>query len=155
MRILSIGTSIALIPKDRPMSRRQFAVFRVVYSGIALVWLVGLLLIGTRLLGPYIARVYSGGAAPGDRVFLPMERVLYRFGRIDPVREQPWTVYARSVLAFSLVSVLGLYALQRLQGLLPLDPTGVGSVSPALAFNTAVRQEPEDRPERRIQPEKA
>lgn len=100
--------------------------------------LVGLLLIGTRLLGPYIARVYSGGAAPGDRVFLPMERVLYRFGRIDPVREQPWTVYAQSVLAFSLVSVLGLYALQRLQGLLPLDPTGVGSVSPALAFNTAV-----------------
>jgi K+-transporting ATPase ATPase A chain len=100
--------------------------------------LIGLLLLGTRLLGPYLAKVYDGGAAPGDRIFLPLERLLYRVGRVDPEREQPWFVYARSVIAFSLVSVLGLYALQRLQGWLPLNPSSVESVSPLLAFNTAV-----------------
>ena len=99
--------------------------------------LVGLLVLGTRLLGPYLARVYSGGAAPGDRALLPLERAIYRAARIDPEREQPWTIYARSVIAFSLVSVLGLYALQRLQGLLPLNPGGMESVPPVLAFHTA------------------
>ena len=74
---------------------------------------------------------------PGDRVFLPVERLLYRAGRIDPEREQPWTVYALSLLAFSAVSVLGLYLLQRVQGALPLNPTDVAAVPPALAFNTA------------------
>ncbi len=100
--------------------------------------LVGLLLLGTRLLGPYLAKVYGGGSAPGDRIFLPLERLIYRAGRIDPEREQPWTVYARSVIAFSLVSVLGLYALERLQGWLLLNPSAVESVPPLLAFNTAV-----------------
>ncbi len=99
--------------------------------------LVGLLVLGTRLLGPYLARVYSGSAAPGDRALLPLEREIYRAARIDPEREQPWTIYARSVIAFSLVSVLGLYALQRLQGLLPLNPGGMESVPPVLAFHTA------------------
>jgi K+-transporting ATPase ATPase A chain len=100
--------------------------------------LVGLLLLGTRLLGPYLAAVYAGGPAPGDRVFLPLERLVYRAARIDPEREQPWTVYARSVIAFSLVSVLGLFVLQRVQGWLPVNPTSVESVPPFLAFNTAV-----------------
>ena len=100
--------------------------------------LIGLLLLGTRLLGPYLARVYSGGPAPGDRVFLPLERVVYRVGRIDAGQEQPWTVYAHSVLALSLVSVLGLYGLQRLQGWLPLNPSSVESVPSFLAFHTAV-----------------
>ena len=99
--------------------------------------LVGLLVLGTRLLGPYLARVYSGGAAPGDRALLPLERAIYRAARIDPEREQPWAIYARSVISFSLVSVLGLYALQRLQGLLPLNPGGMESVPPVLAFHTA------------------
>ena len=100
--------------------------------------LVALVFAGTRLLGPYLARVYGDGAAPGDRVFGPVERFLYRLGGIDPQREQPWTLYALSLLAFSAVSVVGLYFLQRLQGALPLNPTDVGAVPPALAFNTAV-----------------
>ena len=99
--------------------------------------LIGLLLLGTRLLGPYLARVYGGGPAPGDRVFVPLERLIYRAGRIDPEREQPWTVYARSVIAFSMVSVLGLYGLQRFQGWLPLNPSSLKSVPPFLAFHTA------------------
>ena len=106
-------------------------------SWLQMAVMVGAVVLGARLLGPYIARVYAGGPAPGDRVFLPLERLLYRLGRIDPDQEQPWRVYARSMLAFSLVSVLGLFALERLQSLLP-NPTGVGPVPPPLAFNTAV-----------------
>jgi K+-transporting ATPase ATPase A chain len=107
-------------------------------SWLQLAALTGAVVLGARLLGPFIARVYAGGAAPGDRVFLPLERLLYRVGRIDPAQEQPWRVYARAVLAFSVISVIGLFVLQRLQALLPLNPTGVESVPPALAFNTAV-----------------
>ncbi len=100
--------------------------------------LVALVLAGTRLLGPYLARVYGDGPAPGDRIFGPVERLLYRLGGIDPRREQPWTLYAISLLAFSAVSVVGLYILQRVQGTLPLNPTDVDAVPPALAFNTAI-----------------
>jgi K+-transporting ATPase ATPase A chain len=100
--------------------------------------LLGLVGLSTPLLGAYIARVFDGCPAPGDRIFSPVERALYRLGGIDPEREQPWSVYALSVLAFSCVSVLGLFLLQRVQGALPLNPTHVGSVAPALAFNTAV-----------------
>jgi len=100
--------------------------------------LLGLVGLSTPLLGAYIARVFDGCPAPGDRIFSPVERALYRLGGIDPEREQPWSVYALSMLAFSCVSVLGLFLLQRVQGALPLNPTHVGSVAPALAFNTAV-----------------
>jgi len=100
--------------------------------------LLGLVLVSTPLLGAYIARVFGANAAPGDRVFLPVERVLYRLGGVDPEREQPWNVYALSLLAFGAVSVVGLFLLQRVQGALPLNPTGVEGVSPALAFNAAV-----------------
>ena len=92
-------------------------------------------------LGRYIAAVYGSradGSAPGDRVFAPVERVVYRLLRVDPAREQRWTTYAASLLAFSLVSLLGLYTLLRLQGALPFNPTDRGSVSPTGAFNIAV-----------------
>ena len=90
------------------------------------------------LLGRYLARVFGGGLAPGDRVFGPVERLLYRLTGVDPDREQRWPTYATSLLAFSAVSVVALYALQRFQGSLPFNPTGVDGVPPALAFNTAV-----------------
>ncbi len=99
--------------------------------------LVALVVATTRLLGPYLARVLEGGPAFGDRVFLPVERAAYRIVGVDPAREQPWTIYALSLLAFSGVSVLGLFLLQRLQGALFLNPTDVAGVPPALAFNTA------------------
>ena len=93
----------------------------------------------TPLLGGYMAKVFGDdGAAPGDRVFGPVERVVYRAAGIDPRREQSWVVYARSLLAFSVVSVVGLYVLLRVQGGLPLNPTGVDAVPAPLAFNTSV-----------------
>ncbi|MFN8017340.1 MAG: potassium-transporting ATPase subunit KdpA [Acidimicrobiales bacterium] len=101
--------------------------------------LLGLLAAGTRLIGPYIAGVYGDDdRAPGDRVFLPIERALYRLGGIDPDQEQRWTGYGASLLAFSLVSVLFLYGILRLQHLLPLNPTDAPNVPAPLAFNTAV-----------------
>lgn len=99
--------------------------------------LLVLVLLSTPLLGAYIARVFGSDSAPADRLFLPVERALYRLSGVDPEREQPWNVYALSLLAFSAVSVVGLFLLQRVQGALPLNPTGVAGVSPALAFNTA------------------
>ena len=100
--------------------------------------LIGLIALGTRLLGPYLARVFGGGSAPGDRVFLPVERFIYRLVGVDPEREQRWNVYAYSLLAFSAVSVLFLYLLQRVQEWLPLNPTDAVGVPAALAFNTAI-----------------
>jgi K+-transporting ATPase ATPase A chain len=100
--------------------------------------LIGLIALGTRLLGPYLARVFGGGSAPGDRLFLPIERFVYRLVGVDPEREQRWNVYAYSLLAFSAVSVLFLYLLQRVQEWLPLNPTDAVGVPAALAFNTAV-----------------
>ncbi len=105
---------------------------------LQLVVLVAILLVATRVLGAYIAQIFGGGPSFGDRVFLPLERPVYRICGIDPEREQTWPVYAMALIAFSLVSVVGLYALQRIQGLLPLDPTDAKAVPPALAFNTAV-----------------
>jgi len=92
----------------------------------------------TWLLGTYLAKVFGGGAAPGDRVFGPIERLLYRVSGVDPAREQRWTVYALSVLAFSVVSVLAVYVLQRTQAWLPVNPNGADNVPAPLAFNTAV-----------------
>ena len=105
---------------------------------LQLLALLALLALSTRLLGPYLARVFGEGSAPGDRVFLPLERLIYRICGIDSKREQVWSSYALSLLAFSAISVVGLYTLQRVQGLLPLNPNDFGAVPPPLAFNTAV-----------------
>jgi K+-transporting ATPase ATPase A chain len=91
----------------------------------------------TIVLGRYMARVFGGGSAPGDRFFGPIERFIFRCCRIDPDREQRWQSYAFSMLAFSAVSILGLYLLQRIQGALPLNPQGLGGVAPDNAFNNA------------------
>jgi potassium-transporting ATPase potassium-binding subunit len=104
---------------------------------LQLVALVGAVVATAPFLGGYLARVLGGAAAPGDRVFLPVERALYRLAGVDPRREQPWNVYALSLVAFSAVSVVGLYLLERFQGVLPLNPTDVPGVPSALAFNTA------------------
>jgi len=91
------------------------------------------------ILGGYMAKVYGDdGVAPGDRVFLPVERFVYRLFRVDPDQEQRWTGYAFAVLAFSVVGVLMLYAIQRFQTVMPLNPTHAPKIGEALSFNTAV-----------------
>lgn len=83
-----------------------------------------------RPLGGYLARVYT------SERHTRVERGLYRLMGVDPDADQRWPVYARSLLAFSLVSMLGLYALQRTQPSLPLS-LGFPGVAPDQAFNTA------------------
>ncbi|MDQ1460475.1 MAG: potassium-transporting ATPase potassium-binding subunit [Actinomycetota bacterium] len=100
--------------------------------------LLVLLAISTPLLGSYMAKVYGGGKAPGDRVFGPVERVIYRACGIDEKGEQRWQTYATSLLAFSFASVVVLYAQIRLQGHLPLNPDGFQGPKATLSFNTAV-----------------
>ncbi|MDP9336316.1 MAG: potassium-transporting ATPase subunit KdpA [Actinomycetota bacterium] len=100
--------------------------------------LIALLAISTPLLGNYMAKVYGGKRAPGDRVFRPVERVIYRLCGVDPDSEQRWQTYAISLLAFSFASVLVLYAQLRLQGHLPFNPDSQKGVKPTLSFNTAV-----------------
>jgi K+-transporting ATPase ATPase A chain len=89
-------------------------------------------------LGRYMARVYGDGPAPGDRIFLPVERFIYRLCRIDPATEQRWTTYAYALLGFSIFSFLAVYVLQRVQGSLPVNPAELPAVVPHLSFNTAV-----------------
>src|SRR2546421_3547757 len=93
--------------------------------------LVAALAIVHKPLGDYMARVFTS-----DK-HLKLERGMYRLFWVDPSAEQRWPTYALSVLGFSLVSIVFLYLLQRLQSLLPLS-LGRGSVDPGIAFNTAV-----------------
>ena len=102
---------------------------------IALIVVIGVI---APLLGRYIANVYEGGPSRLDRVFGPVERLIYRACRIDPQREQRWNIYTLSLLAFSVVGFLLLYLMQRIQSGLPFNPTDMGNVAPALSLNTAV-----------------
>jgi len=98
----------------------------------------------TKPLGLFITRVMEGGKTWLSPVLGPVERVIYavcgvkRDAQGQP-EEQHWTRYAGSLLAFSLFSAMLLYAIQRLQALLPFNPQGLtaGNVSPDLAFNTS------------------
>jgi potassium-transporting ATPase potassium-binding subunit len=103
-----------------------------------LVALIVVIAVTAPLLGRYMANVYEGVPSRLDRVFGPVERLIYRFCRIDPEREQRWNVYALSLLAFSIVGFVLLYLMQRIQSGLPFNPTDMANVAPALSLNTAV-----------------
>ena len=92
----------------------------------------------TPLLGGFMARVFSRQKTWLDPVVRPLERLIYKLTGVDETREMRWTEYAVAVLMFSVVSLLVLYVMQRLQHVLPLNPQGFGPVAPDLAFNTAV-----------------
>ena len=92
----------------------------------------------TPLIGGYMGRVFTRQRTWLDPVLRPFERLVYRLTGVDETHEMRWTEYAVGVLMFSVVSLLVLYAMQRLQHVLPFNPQGFGPVPPALAFNTAV-----------------
>ncbi len=98
----------------------------------------GALLLLAKPLGVYMARVYEGNPAGLDRVLRPVERFFYRVCGINPDEEMGWKKYAVAVLLFSTMGLFFLYALQRLQGFLPLNPQKLPAVSPDSSFNTAV-----------------
>lgn len=103
---------------------------------------IGLVLIATLLLakplGLYMARVFSGERTWLSPVLSPVETGFYKVAGVRRDDEQGWLSYTFSVLAFSLAGFLALFAILRLQGLLPFNPQGFGPVAPDLAFNTAV-----------------
>src|SRR5512147_1585564 len=91
-----------------------------------------------RPLGGYMTRVFAGDRTLLSPLLAPVERGLYRLAGVKPEVEQHWLTYAVAMLLFNLAGLILLYALQRLQGVLPLNPQGMAAVAPDLAFNTAV-----------------
>lgn len=99
---------------------------------LALVFLV------TKPMGVFMTRVFNREKTFMDPVLRPVERLLYRVTGVDETHEMRWTEYAVSMLLFSVVSMLVLYLIQRVQGFLPWNPQNFGAVKPAhLAWNTA------------------
>ena len=88
-------------------------------------------------LSAFLARVYAGQRTFLSPVLEPVERSFYRLAGVDPAREQDWYGYAVAMIVFSVAGFLSLYALQRLQNFLPLNPRGFDAVAPDLAFNTS------------------
>lgn len=88
-------------------------------------------------MGAYMARVFSREHTFADPVLRPVEKLIYRLTHVDETHEMRWTEYALSMLMFSGFSMLVLYALLRLQHLLPWNPQKLSAVEPGLAFNTA------------------
>ena len=91
-----------------------------------------------RPLGAYMAAVFQGERTFMSPLLGPVERLLYRVAGVDPARESDWKQYAAAVLLVNLLGFAAVYLLQRLQHLLPLNPQGLGAVSPDSSFNTAV-----------------
>jgi K+-transporting ATPase ATPase A chain len=89
-------------------------------------------------LGAYMARVYQGERTFIDPVFKPLERLIYRFARVNSAEEMDWKQYAVAMLVFNFIGLLFLYLLLRLQYLLPLNPQGLPALPSDLAFNAAV-----------------
>lgn len=85
-----------------------------------------------------MARVFSDEAGLAKRMLGPLERLIYRLGGVRADEDMGWERYAGSVLVFNVVGILVVYGLQRLQGLLPLNPAELPGAAPELSFNTAV-----------------
>jgi potassium-transporting ATPase potassium-binding subunit len=99
---------------------------------------LALVLLVTKPLGVFMARVFNRERTFMDPVLRPAERLLYRVTGVDEDHEMRWTEYAIAMLLFSVVSMIVLYLMERLQAYLPFNPQKLGAVSPShLAFNTA------------------
>ena len=106
------------------------------WAQIALV--LALVVIASIPLSAFLARVVAGERTFMTPVLAPVERGFYRLAGVDPAREQSWLAYTMAMVAFSIAGFLSLYALQRFQNLLPLNPRGFDAVAPDLAFNTSI-----------------
>jgi potassium-transporting ATPase potassium-binding subunit len=100
---------------------------------------LAVLLAITKPMGVYMVKVFGGERTFLSPVLRPVERLIYRLTGVDPAREQRWTGYAAGMVLFNMFGVLFVYAFERLQQFLPLNPQGLGPVDPRdLAWNTAV-----------------
>jgi len=108
------------------------------FSWFQLIFYIVVLIALAKPLGTFMARVYEDKPTFLDPIFRPLERLIYRLCGVRPDEEMNWKVYAIAMMLFNVLGLLVVYALQRLQGFLPLNPQGFGAVSPDSSFNTAV-----------------
>jgi K+-transporting ATPase ATPase A chain len=106
-------------------------------GAVQLLFYLGVLLALAKPLGAYMARVYEGRPCGLDGALGWLERLIYRLAGVRAGEEMGWKTYAVAMLLFNAAGMLLVYALQRLQGGLPLNPQGFGAVSADSSFNTA------------------
>jgi K+-transporting ATPase ATPase A chain len=99
---------------------------------------VVLVVAAAKPMGSFMYKVFTGERTSLHRVLAPVERGVYRFAGVNPEGEMTWVAYVVSLLAFSGVGIVILFALLRLQGVLPLNPAGVPNMPTLLSLNTAV-----------------
>jgi K+-transporting ATPase ATPase A chain len=108
------------------------------FSWLQLILYLVLLLLLAKPLGAYMARVYQGEHTFLHSILQPVERLIYRVVGASPEAEMNWKTYAVAMLLFNLFGLLAVYLLQRLQGILPLNPQALEAVTPDSSWNTAV-----------------
>jgi len=108
-----------------------------IYSWLQLILYMVVLLALAWPLGVYMAHVYQGKRMFLDPIFRPIERLIYRLAGVR-ADETNWKTYALAMMLFNMLGLLLVYALQRLQGLLPLNPQGLGAITTHSAWNTAI-----------------
>jgi len=104
---------------------------------LQILFFFALILTVTKPLGVFMARVFNRERTFLDPVLRPTERLMYRLTGVDEGREMRWTEYAVAMLLFSVVSMVVLYALQRMQAWLPFNPEKLANIEPSSSFNTA------------------
>jgi potassium-transporting ATPase potassium-binding subunit len=104
---------------------------------LQILFFFALILAVTKPLGVFMARVFNRERTFLDSVLRPVERLIYRLTGVDERREMRWTEYAAAMLLFSVVSMVVLYAIQRLQAYLPFNPEKLANIEPSSSFNTA------------------
>jgi K+-transporting ATPase ATPase A chain len=109
-----------------------------IYSWIQIVVYLVALLILAKPLGSFMAKVYQGERTFLDPILGPVERLMYRLSGVNADQDMDWKVYAISMLLFNGLGLLAVYAIQRLQAFLLLNPQGLGAITPDSSWNTAV-----------------
>ena len=107
------------------------------YSWLQLILYIVVLILLAKPLGSFMAKVYQGKHTFLDRLLGPVERFIYRISGVRPDEDMNWKTYAIAVLLFNVFGLLAVYALQRLQAVLPLNPMALGPVTPDSSWNTA------------------
>src|SRR5215475_11033957 len=104
---------------------------------LQILFFFALILVVTKPLGVFMARVFNRERTFLDPALRPVERLIYRLTGVKEDREMRWTEYAVAMLLFSLVSMVVLYLLQRLQYYLPFNPQRLAGITPHSSFNTS------------------
>ena len=92
----------------------------------------------TKPFGGHLTKVFNGERSLLSPLLRPLERGIYAVCGVDEKEDQHWLTYAIAMLAFTMAGFLSLYAIQRLQGILPFNPQNMSAVGEHLAFNTSV-----------------